>query len=83
MADKYLSVRGLQGAVAVVTAHLTGLDEMPQEQILGDTPPAEALHALSLLVASILNNTSPDALTAALRRAGAAAGEWEASDVQS
>lgn len=74
-----LTVRGLQGAVAVVTARLAGLDDLPQEQILGDTPPQEALHALSVLLASVLGAIAPQGIASAVRVAGALASEMEAS----
>lgn len=77
MTGAHITARGLQGAVAVVTANLAGLN-LSQEELLGDTPPEEALLALSTLVASVLNVTAPSGLATALRAAGRIAGEWEA-----
>jgi hypothetical protein len=78
MAEDFITARGLQGAVAIVTARLAGLD-IPQAQILGETPPAEALHALSVVVVAVLGVATPVGLQAALRSAGVFAGEMEAA----
>ncbi|MDJ0341786.1 hypothetical protein [Streptomyces sp. PH10-H1] len=74
---EHLTIAGVQGAIALVTARLARLD-VPQEQILGDTPAQEALAALSAIVVSVLEQTVPDHLVGALRRAGVTAGQWEA-----
>ncbi|MFF7158125.1 hypothetical protein [Streptomyces sp. NPDC008139] len=79
MADEYITTRGLQGATAVVTARVAGLD-VPQEQLLGETPASEALFALTVLVASVLNVTAPSGLTTALRTAGSLASRLEVHD---
>jgi len=76
VAAEYITTRGLQGAVAVVTAQLASLD-IPQEKALGSTPPEEALRALSVLVASVLGSTAPTGLASAVRAAGALAGQME------
>ncbi len=70
-----ITLRGLQGAIALVSAAQAGL-EVPQEQLLGDTPPEEALRALTGLAAAFLG-LAPGAPWEALRSVGGLAARFE------
>jgi len=77
MTDGTITVRGLQSAVALVTAQAAGL-EVPQAQILGETPIEEALQALTVLAATVMNVTLPSATTGVLRSTATMVARWEA-----
>ncbi|TKA11744.1 hypothetical protein [Actinacidiphila oryziradicis] len=80
MPAETLTARGLQAAVALTTARNAGL-EIPQAQLLGDTPAEEALLALTVLASCFLDFGAPSIPGAALRSAGRIAGRLEASEV--
>lgn len=74
-----VSRRGLQAAVALVTAANAGL-EIPQADLLGETPAEEALTALTVLSACFLTFGPPSTPDVALRSAGRIAGRLEARE---
>ncbi|MEU5633531.1 hypothetical protein ACH47C_26925 [Streptomyces rishiriensis] len=79
MADGTITARGLQAAVALTTARSAGLD-IPQAQLLGDTPAEEALLALTVLASCFLDFGAPSAPRVALRTAGGIAGRLEVQE---
>ena len=68
--------RGLQAAVALVTASNAGL-EIPQAELLDGTPVEEVLTALTVLASCFLGFGSPSVPGVALRAAGRIAGHLE------
>ncbi|MFB6567370.1 hypothetical protein [Streptomyces noursei] len=74
--DTPVSVRGMQAAVALVTAEAGNVD-LPQARILGGTPAQEALQALAWLVSSLLVASAPDAMGRFLRSVGATTAQFE------
>ncbi|MFF2933538.1 hypothetical protein [Streptomyces mirabilis] len=76
MADVGITVRGLQAAVALVTAAHSRL-EVSQEEVLGDTPAEEALRALTGLAAAFLRLGDPGVPGQALRAAGGLVARFE------
>lgn len=79
MAAETITARGLQAAVALTTARNAGLD-IPQAQLLGETPAEEALTALTVLASCFLDFGAPTVPKAALRAAGHIAGHLEAGE---
>lgn len=79
MPGEEISRRGLQAAVALVTAANAGM-EIPQGDLLGETPAEEALSALVVLSACFLSFGPPSARGVALRSAGRIAGRLEAGE---
>lgn len=76
MPGEGITLRGLQAAIALVTAAQAGL-EIPQGQLLGDTPPEEALRALTGLAAAFLRLGAPGLPWEALRSVGGLAARFE------
>lgn len=76
MPGEGITLRGLQAAVALVTAVHADL-EVPQAQVLGDTPPEEALRALTGLAAAFLTLGDPRVPGQALRAAGGLVARFE------
>jgi hypothetical protein len=76
MPGEGISLRGLQAAIALVTAAHAGVD-VPQEQLLGDTPPDEALRALTGLAAAFLRLGESGQPWEALRVVGGLAARFE------
>lgn len=72
-----ITARGVQSAVAMVTARSAGID-VPAAQILGDTPAEEALAALVVLTATFMGASDPAAVDGVLRRTGVIAANAEA-----
>ncbi|MEU2859905.1 hypothetical protein ABZ672_16200 [Streptomyces mirabilis] len=79
MPGELISRRGLQAAVALVTASNSGL-EIPQAELLGETPAEEALTALAVLASCFLNFGSPSVPGTALQAAGRIAGHLEVEE---
>lgn len=79
MPGEPISRRGLQAAVALVTAANAGL-EVPQADLLGETPAEEALTALVVLSACFLTLGSPSVPGTALQSAGRIAGRLEVQE---
>ena len=79
MPGEEISRRGLQAAVALVTAANSKL-EIPQADLLGETPAEEALAALVVLSACFLTLGSPSVPGTALRSAGRIAGHLEVGE---
>lgn len=76
MSDDGITLRGLQSAIALVSAAQAGL-EVPQEQLLGNTPATEALRALTGLAAAFLRLGAPGLPWEALRSVGGLAAQFE------
>jgi hypothetical protein len=76
MPGEEISRRGLQAAVALVTAANAGLD-VPQAELLGETPAEEALTALTVLASCFLGFGAPSVPGVALQAAGRIAGRLE------
>lgn len=72
-----ISVRGLQAAVALLTAQASGL-EVEQAQLLGDTPPEEALRALVIWTSLHFEAAQPQRYAAGLQGVGVIAARAEA-----
>jgi len=72
-----ISSRGLRAAVALITAESSGL-EVPQAELLGDCPPAEALRAMTVLCGCYMAHALPTTAAVALRNAGLMGGRLEA-----
>lgn len=79
MPGELISRRGLQAAVALVTAANAGM-EIPQADLLGETPAEEALTALVVLSACFLSFGPPSTPGVALRSAGRIAGRLEVGE---
>ncbi|MFI2202659.1 hypothetical protein ACH47Z_18140 [Streptomyces sp. NPDC020192] len=79
MPGEEISRRGLQAAVALVTASNSGL-EIPQAELLGETPAEEALSALVVLASCFLGFGAPSVPVVALQTAGRIAGRLEAEE---
>lgn len=71
-----ISVRGLQAAVALLTAQASGL-EVEQAHLLGDTPPEEALRALTVWAALHLEAAQPRRYAEGLQGVGVLAARAE------
>ncbi|MFF0127316.1 hypothetical protein ACFYTG_16540 [Streptomyces mirabilis] len=76
MPGEVISRRGLQAAVALATAANAGL-EIPQAELLGETPAEEALTALVVLASCFLTFGSASVPGTALQSAGRIAGRLE------
>ncbi|MFE2684038.1 hypothetical protein [Streptomyces mirabilis] len=76
MPGEEITRRGLQSAVALCTAQSAGL-EIPQSELLGETPAEEALTALVVLASCFLGFGSPSVPGVALQSAGRLAGHLE------
>lgn len=81
MSGEEVSRRGLQAAVALVTAANAGLD-VPQSELLGETPVEEALSALVVLASCFLTFGAPSVPGVALQAAGRIGGLLEAQEGQ-
>ncbi|MDU8998202.1 hypothetical protein [Streptomyces mirabilis] len=81
MPGELITRRGLQAAVALVTAANAGL-EIPQAELLGETPIEEALTAMTVMSACFLTFGSPAVPGMALRAAGRIAGHLEVVEGQ-
>ncbi|MET7781509.1 hypothetical protein ABZU94_07255 [Streptomyces mirabilis] len=79
MPGEEISRRGLQAAVALVTASSAGL-EIPQAELLGETPAEEALAALVVLSSCFLTFGAPSVPGMALQAAGRIAGHLEVEE---
>jgi hypothetical protein len=77
MAAETITTRGLQAAVAILTAESNGL-QVPQADLLGECPPTEALRAMTVLCGCYMANALPSAAAGALRTAGLFGGRLEA-----
>lgn len=76
MPGEGITLRGLQAAIALVTAANAGL-EISQERLLGDTPAEEALRAMTGLASTFLNFGDPRMSGATLRGVGGVAARFE------
>lgn len=76
MPGEEISRRGLQAAVALVTAANAGL-EIPQAELLGETPIEEALTAMTVLSSCFLTFGSASVPGVVLQSVGQIAGRLE------
>lgn len=77
MAGEGISVRGLQAAIALISAVEADV-EVSQEEVLGDTPASEALRAMTGMAAAFLRFSSPGQPWETLRVVGGLAARYEA-----
>ncbi|GAA3255999.1 hypothetical protein [Streptomyces lavendulae] len=74
--DPNVTLRGLQAAVALMTARIWDV-EVDQGEVLGDTPAEEALSALAVIAAASMGATMPDLGKPVLRNIGGLAAQAE------
>lgn len=77
MALETVTVRGLQAAVALITAESARL-KLAQADIIGDCAPEEALRALTVLAGAYMAHALPSTAVGVLRNTGTMAGRLEA-----